>query len=157
MSSASDRRGREIVFIDGNFDGKTGWVDNDYDETEKMIYVIIKNARRSKKTGKWVDKATRVNKSNIRYKDDLENPLSFLHAVLQQQPKLEKMMDKLCKELAMCQIPDDNTELLPLFKTKFETACLEQKLKGANATWRHIEYSRGPIGMNITETEEIHS
>ena len=133
----SDRRGKEIKFVRGQYAGLTGWVDNQAEESANLIAVIVH--KWTNKKGKKVDKATRVKRTIVR---DREEPQALIYsmALLQQHPKIEMAMDSLCKKLAMCGLETDDNAIMIIFKKKLQEKVDEQSEKGGNAVWYHVEY-----------------
>ena len=113
-----ERKGSPIKILDGEYAGKTGWFDNEKEDTKCFYYVIIHQA--VKKNGKLYDKATKVRKENVRALEDELSPSSYLEAVLQQHPKIEKLMAKLCKELAMCGMDNADPNIGLFFMSKYQ-------------------------------------
>jgi len=65
---------------------------------------------------------------------------TYVGAVFQQQPKITRLMDKLCAKLAMCEIDVQSDLLYEIFKKKYVEAVERQTAKGADATWYQINY-----------------
>ena len=131
------RRGAGIRFVGGKYIGKLGWFDTSREATAKS-YPVIVNAIK-KKDGNIGDVATMVRKTSVGDPDEAAAE-SYVGAVLQQHPKITRLMDKLCAKLAMCEIDAQNDLLYKIFKEKYVEAVERQTAKGSDATWYQIEY-----------------
>jgi len=136
----NERKGKEIRFRKGKYIGKTGWIDNDRVATAKSYPVIVHNVNNSK--GIAVDIGTTVRKSSVVfYEHESGKPMSYFAAVCQQHPKIEQNMEKLCKQLAMCEVSAVDNDMLKMFVQKMEEASMAQIEKGSDALWYQIDYN----------------
>jgi hypothetical protein len=116
----------EIRFVCGKYIGKTGWIDNEKEETKKMIYVIVVLENGS-------TKKTRVQKESVRKLHG--SPSNYTEAILQQCPNIKVKMEKLCRELTKCSVAIDAND-----------GILEIKQKGSKATYHHVSHNTGNAG-----------
>jgi hypothetical protein len=131
------RRGTEIRFVGGNYIGKVGWFDTSRDATAKSYPVIISAIK--KRDGSIGDVTSMVRKTSVGLLDEPDAE-SYVEAVFQQQPKITRLMDKLCAKLAMCEIDPQNDLLYKIFKEKYVEAVKRQMAKGSDATWYQVNY-----------------
>jgi hypothetical protein len=134
MPKATPVKGEPIRFTGGKYLGCTGWLDSANGETDAMYYVIV-----AKYKGKE-DKPTRVLKKSVEaaHKGD---PASRAGAILEQQPKIEKLMKELAWSLAKCR-PSDNDmhNLQELFGMELSKAREKLAGMGSKAQYFHIDY-----------------
>jgi hypothetical protein len=131
------RRGAKIRFVGGKYIGKVGWLDTSREATAKSYPVIISAIK--KKDGNIGDVTTMVRKTSVGLLDEPEAE-SYVGAVLQQHPKITRLMDKLCAQLAMCDIDPQTALLYKIFKEKYLEAVERQTAKGSDAIWYQIDY-----------------
>jgi hypothetical protein len=125
-------RGHEIHFVCGKYAHKSGWIDNEKEETKKMIYVIVD-------LGNGSTKKTQVNMESVGKPQ--ESPSNYAEAILQQCPNIEVKMDKLCQEIAKCSVAIYGSAMLEFLSNKFQQATDEQTDKGSKATYRHVSHN----------------
>ena len=130
----ANRKGTKIRFVGGAYIGKTGWIDQEGDETEKSYAVIVRNVWKKNGTTK-ADKATKVRKRNVAT-FETQQASCYVEAVMVQQPEVEQNMMKLCRLLAMCDVDPNDENILRVFKDKPAIAVKEQKEKGPDANWK---------------------
>lgn len=135
---AANRRGEEIRFIAGTYIGYTGWIDNSRDETPASFPVIVHGFK--KKDGSMVDKAATVRKSSVR-PAAIQPPLSYAEAIMQQHPKIDQMMDKLCRQLAKCEMSTTDNSIHTVFAIKLHLAVAKQVALGGDAEWKRVHYT----------------
>jgi hypothetical protein len=135
---AANRRGEEIRFIAGVYSGYTGWIDNSRDETTSSVPVIVHGFKR--KDGSTADKAATVRKSSVR-SADIQLPNSYAEAIMQQHLKIDQMMDKLCRQLAKCEMSTTDASIHTLFATKLQAAVAKQVALGGDAEWKRVHYT----------------
>jgi hypothetical protein len=131
------RRGTKIRFVGGKYIGKLGWFDTSREATAKSYPVIINAIK--KKDGTIGDVTSMVRKTSVGLLDEPDAE-SYVGAVLQQHPKIARLMDKLCARLAMCEIDPQNDLLYKIFKEKYVEAVKRQTAKGSDAIWCQIDY-----------------
>jgi hypothetical protein len=105
--------------------------------TVKSYPVIIHAIK--KRDGNIKDVTTMVRKTSVGLQDEPDAE-SYVGAVFQQQPKITRLMDKLCVKLAMCEIDPQNNLLYKILKEKYVEAVERQTAKGSDATWYQIDY-----------------
>jgi hypothetical protein len=131
------RRGDEIRFVGGKYIGKFGWFDTSREDTVKSYPVIINAVK--KRDGSIGDVTTRVRKTSVALLNEPDAE-TYVGAVFQQQPKITRLMEKLCAKLAMCEIDPQNDLLYEIFKEKYVEAVQRQTAKGSDATWHQIDH-----------------
>ena len=128
-------RGEPISLCDGKYKGLTGWRDDSKNDTKKRNYIIVN-------MGSGLEKHTWVAPSSIL--KPIANPSNYAEAMLSQCPKIDKMVNKLVREIAKCTIWNDlvkNPEpLYMIVHQRLQEAIDEQVSKGSDATWRIINY-----------------
>jgi hypothetical protein len=134
----SERRGAEIRFVAGTYIGHSGWIDNSKEETAKSTPVIVHAFK--KKDGGIADKATTVRKTSI-HPASIPAPTTYAQAVIQQQPKIEQMMEKLCNKLAQCEVSHSEDAIYQVFHEKFKEAIAKQTALGVDAKWIRVRYT----------------
>jgi hypothetical protein len=65
---------------------------------------------------------------------------SYAQAALQQHPKIEQLMVKLCRDLAMCEVDDTDNSIQTIFAAHLKKANAEQIEKGSDALWKQVTY-----------------
>jgi hypothetical protein len=140
---AANRRGEEIRFIAGVYSGYKGWLDNSRDETTASVPVIVHGFKR--KDGSTVDKAATVRKSSVCLAA-IRPPMSYAEAIMQQHLKIDQMMDKLCRQLAKCELSTTDASIHTLFATKLQAAVAKQVALGGDAEWKRVHYSPPQVG-----------
>jgi hypothetical protein len=134
----ADRRGEEIRFIVGTYKGCKGWIDNSGDATMSSVPVIVHKFKR--KDGSTVDKAATVRKSSL-CSAAIQPAMSHAEASMQQHAKIEQMMDKLCCQLAKCEMSTSDTSIQAVFVTKLKPAIEKQVALGADAEWKRVHFT----------------
>jgi hypothetical protein len=134
----ADRRGDAIGFIAGCYIGYTGWTDKSKDQTPAMIPVIVHGFKKA--NGNTVDKATRVRKTSVAFGAPAV-PTNFEEATLQQHPKIEDVMVKLCRQLAKCGIYHESNVIRDIFSAKLRDEVARQVALGSNAEWKKAEFA----------------
>eukprot|EP00957_Ditylum_brightwellii_P036740 2782387-Ditylum_brightwellii.AAC.1 len=73
-----------------------------------------------------------------------EQPASYAEAVFQKQPKLEKMLKKLCAQIAKCGISkhEDSGVVASIIKKELEEAIEAQKALGSDTEYKHKKYKK---------------
>ena len=122
-------RGEEVRFVRGTYSGKKGWIDSSREPTAESVPVIVHKVKT--RSGKIVDKATTVRKASIKYAK--VEVTSFADAILNQQPKIDHLMEKLCEKLVMCNIDPHDQDIVNLFSMRLVSAVMKQEEKGDNA------------------------
>ena len=140
MAGGSDYpRGQKIRFVRGTYIGHEGWINLAQEiTTNKSTPVIVHKWK--KKDGTVIDKTATVRNTSFRIFEDAP-PDSHAAAILRQQPKIEKLMDDLCRKLAMCAIDPQDTTIVEIFREKLQEATDVQEAKGAEALWYDVNYS----------------
>jgi hypothetical protein len=136
---SSNRRGAEIRFVAGKYIGYGGWIDASKDETALSNPVIVSSFK--KKDGSTVDLATTVRKTSVRLAGEDAPPRSYAEAVMQQHPKIEQMLEKLCKQLAKCEMSNSDTSIHTVLAEKLQAAIARQLSLGSDAEWKRVRYS----------------
>ena len=134
---ASNRRGEEIRFVAGAHSGYIGWIDSSRDETAASVPVIVHGFK--KKDGSTVDKAATVRRSSVR--SAIQPPMSYAEAIMQQHLKIDQMMDKLCRQLAKCEMSATDPSIHTLFASKLQAAVAKQVALGGDAEWKRADYT----------------
>jgi hypothetical protein len=135
----ADRRGEAIRFVAGTYIGYTGWLDESREVTTLSAPVIVHAFK--KKDGSTVDKATTVRKTSVG-PADIAHPTSYAEAVMQQHPKIDQMMEKLCRQLAKCEMVDTSEySVLLMFSAKLQAAVARQLSLGGDAEWKRVQYA----------------
>jgi hypothetical protein len=143
---SSDRRGDEIRFIGGTYIGYRGWLDKSRDETERSYPVIVQGFK--KKTGGTVDKAATVRKSSCA-PAAIPSPTSYAMAIMQQHPKIDQLMGKLCIQLAKCELKSNSTSIHALFTEKLKEAVAKQIALGRDAEWKRVRYTSNAVDSDL--------
>jgi hypothetical protein len=136
-TTIDQRRGTKIRFVGGTYIGKVGWFDTSREATVKSYPVIINAVK--KRDGNIGDVTAMVRKTSVALLNEPDAE-SYVGAVFQQQPKITRLMEKLCAKLAMCEIDPQNDLLYKIFKEKYAEAVGRQTAKGSDATWYQIDY-----------------
>ena len=139
MSAGTDasRLGNPIRVVGGVYIGKTGWYDTEGNNTAKMVAVIIHKVKNSK--GAVVNRATRISRKSVTA-FARPQPASYAQAALQQHPKIEQLMVKLCRDLAMCEVGHEDDNIHTIFAAHLKKAVAEQHEKGSDALWKQVTY-----------------
>jgi hypothetical protein len=135
------RRGEEIRFVAGTYVGYTGWIDDSREKTVKSTPVIVHSFK--KKDGSLVDKAATVRKTSIR-SASIPAPTSRAEATMQQNPKIEQMMVKLCQKLAKCAVSPSDDAIYIVFNEKLQAAVAKQIALGRDAEWIGVDFNPTP-------------
>jgi hypothetical protein len=135
---SSNRRGDEIRFVAGKYIGYKGWLDATKDDTALSYPVVVSSFK--KKDGSTVDLATTVRKTSVCL-DKEEAPVSYAEAIMQQHPKIEQLLMKLCKQLAKCELSFDDTSIHTVIAEKLREALALQLSLGSDAEWKRVRYT----------------
>ena len=136
---AGNVKREEGTSIKGKYVDYKGWINVTGDETAKSVPVIVHGWKKA--DGSTVDRATNVRKSSIR-KGSPPQPNTRAEAIMLQMPKIEAVMDTLCRQLAKCDLDHHNSKSIhTIFMRKFEEATANQIAQGSKATWYRIEES----------------
>ena len=142
MGSGFKRRGESIGFVGGPYIGKTGWIDNTGNVTANSIGVIVHNVK--KPDGRICDISAMVRKKSIRrLSEQPEKPASYAHAIMEQHPKIEETLKKLCRQLAKCDLDPSSAEIHLILSERLQDAVAEQTMKGQDAEWKRVNYNSG--------------
>ena len=126
--------GAPVRFLGGKFDGKTGWLNTNEEETMCYAPVFVYIAATDEVL---ID--ARAYKKNIKEGFALK-PTSRTEAAIQQYPRIEKLMDKLLTELVKCKIGVNESD--GLWATLVE--------KHAEALWHHkVNNPRSPTYYDV--------
>jgi hypothetical protein len=136
---ANERRGEEIRFVGGVYIGYKGWMDKSKDKTALSYHVVVKSFK--KKDGSTIDLATTVRKTSVRRPALETPPASYAEAIMQQHPKVEQLLDKLCKQLAKCELSISDTSILTVIAAKLQAAMAAQIALGSDAEWKRVRYT----------------
>ena len=98
------KKGDRIKFTAGIYQGKKGWIDTNQDEMPKMIGVIVEDSEVEEECT-----VTRVQKTSIK-KAMGGRVTCFEDAVLDQNPDIEQMLEKLAQELVKCHVTGGGME-----------------------------------------------
>jgi hypothetical protein len=128
-------KGEAIRFKKGSFKGKTGWIDNDGSIMEQMVQVYVENWNNKGQT-----KNAKVMKINIAPLHR-PSPSSYAEAVIQQNPDIEDTLEKLCRNLAMCDIKKDGKGIMEVISNSLEQATEEQRKLGYKKRYRQVNFS----------------
>jgi L-lactate utilization protein LutC len=134
------KKGKQILFVAGKYDGKKGWIDLGQDEMRKMVGVIVEG----KRPGDEVI-VTKVFQSSVKEVGVRKNPESYEEALLDQHLDIEALIEKLAKELARCEITGKGgsaDEIVSALKKKITKAHYNQSLLGHDARWRKVKFRR---------------
>jgi hypothetical protein len=139
MSNTVQQRGREIRFIKGKYIGYNGWI-NDHGDHTAHSYAVIVSGYKSVNGGTH-DRITKVRKESVR--DRILPPAnSKSEAIMQQHPEIEQTMEKLCRQLAKCDINPRSNSIKEVFGRKLLEAVAKQIALGNKATWKRVDYTR---------------
>jgi hypothetical protein len=61
---------------------------------------------------------------------------------MQQHPKIEQMLEKLCRQLAKCDVSRGGSSIQAVFQTKLQEAVAKQMTLGADAEWKGVRYTQ---------------
>eukprot|EP00957_Ditylum_brightwellii_P059458 4514057-Ditylum_brightwellii.AAC.1 len=127
-------KGNEICFGGGKYAGKVGWLNDAKSPTKKKVYVNVQLAHDK-------EKQTFVNKKNVA--NHHNPPTTYVEALLQQQPKVEKLLKDLCIQLAKCQIAEGNhiSGLNDIFQQELTKAIKAQRALGNDAEYKFIFFN----------------
>ena len=131
------RKGEEIRIVAGTYKGYTGCIDNSKQDTVASISVIV-NAFK-KRSGGTVDKSATIRKSSLR-PAKIPAPASYGEAIMQQHPKIEQMLEKLCRQLAKCEVGRGGSSIQVVFATKLQEAVAKQLALAGDAEWKFVCY-----------------
>ena len=101
-------------------------------ETKCMFYIIVKFEDGNEQP------AHQVWKTSVRFL--LQEPVSYEEALIKQHPDIEKLMEKLARDLVICGIEDNSDELKTIFSEKINAAVTAQASLVNKATWRNVGY-----------------
>ena len=122
--------GEVMQFVGGKYQGKTGWMNSAKPETPMCYYVYVKLESS--------EKETRVRKESVR-KEAAPIAQSYEEAVLVQHTDIDRMVDKLVRKLAKCDLNSDQ-EMGRIFLRKLCGASVRQATLGPKALWRQVSF-----------------
>jgi hypothetical protein len=126
-------KGVRIRFTRGNHCGKTGWLNADKVHTKCYWYVIVKIDEEH-------EELTKARKTSVK-EIGTEPPPTYEHAVLQQHPDIETLIEALAVELAKCDVSGTSQVIQHIVITKLQEARNAQDMAGNSATWRHVDWA----------------
>jgi hypothetical protein len=126
-------KGDAIRFNKGTYLGKTGWIDAAGKGLDTMVWVYVDNWNVD---GRSI-KHTKVKKSSIGH--DRE-PTSYAEAVVQQNPDIDAKLDKLCLDLAMCDIHKDEKGIMELVHQRLVKATEDHNKLGYKQKFRRVQF-----------------
>jgi hypothetical protein len=127
-------KGEAIRIKKGTYIGKTGWIDADAKVLDTMVWVYVDNWNGD---GRSI-KHTKVKKSSISQKD--REPTTYAEAVIQQHPDIDATLDKLCLDLAMCNIHKDEKGIMELVHQRLGKATDEHNKLGYKKKIREVNF-----------------
>lgn len=133
IATMNFRKGTQIKFIGGKYQGHTGWCDPSKKSTTHYVPVIIKISNEE-------EIATRVKKTNVSTNLH-EEPNTYEEALLQQHPDIEATMNKLVIALAKCRI-DSVEEVMQIFEKKLVDANSKTISDGTQGNLAHCVIQR---------------
>jgi hypothetical protein len=125
------KKGKEIRFLRGTYEGKKGWIDDDAKKLKKHVHVILALPDGGEET-------KRVWKSSVRAR---RRATSHEEAILDQNPDIDGLMDRLAGLLAKCEIQNDSEKLARIFIHRINEANERQDELGHRATWRNVSFN----------------
>lgn len=132
--------GSEIYFKRGKYEGLRGWHDDEFIDTGSRVYVVVELS-----DGKF--RRTFVKTTSIATKVK-SPPSDYAQAIIQQQPKIEKLLDDLAVQLAMIHVGDRIVKDPGTFwreaQDRYLSAFKEQQKKGYSADWKFVDLSSLP-------------
>ena len=130
------RKGAEIRFVGGRYEGRIGWINDAKSPTKMRTYVIVY-------LGSGQEYPTLVAHKNFSIKRQ-EQPATYAAAVFQQQPKIEKKLKELCAQLAKCGIgeEEDLGGVTSIIKRELKEAVEVQRALGSDAEYKVIRYRK---------------
>ena len=71
---------------------------------------------------------------------EIKEPSNYAEAVFLQHAKISTLMDKLCDQLAMCEINAHDPNVMEIFSRRLEGAVQRQEEKGDDALWYQVNF-----------------
>jgi hypothetical protein len=65
----------------------------------------------------------------------------YAEAIMQQHPKIEQLLMKLCKQLAKCELSFDDKSIHTVIAEKLREALALQLSLGSDAEWKRVRYT----------------
>jgi hypothetical protein len=134
------RKGCEIRFVKGTFEGERGWMDADKAETPEWYWVIVR------KNNAHPETPTHVMKTSVRIVEKNKTPGTYAEAVLDQNPDIECKVENLCRSLAKCKIYQDADGIVAIIQQRLDAATRKQTALGSKGTYRHVEFDESSTG-----------
>ena len=94
--------GHRIRFIRGTYKDQKGWLNATKEPTKQKYYVIVE----PDPPAHIYEKGTCVLKTSVKILSAETLPRTWEEALLYQHPDIDRLMDKLAANLAMCRIPE---------------------------------------------------
>jgi hypothetical protein len=144
-------KGKEIEIFAGKYIGYKAWINTSKKSTMKTCHIIYEDTDGSLKN-------TFIYKKSFKEKSNYSRTLvvnSFEQACLQQHPKVDFMIDRLCTEIAMFDISSESTAFfMKYFGGKLDQAIEKQHQLGTNALFRRVEYNWDNDNNNANVIED---
>jgi hypothetical protein len=133
-------KGESIRFVGGKYDGEKGWMDKRFESTPLMYPVIVAPCKKTKNK----EKATKVYQENVGRQQDYQEPTNFVEAMLSQHEDIDRLLEKLCKEIAKCDIRMEkhSKHLNDSFFKRLLKAQGRQRSRGHKARWRYVNWNK---------------
>jgi hypothetical protein len=127
-------KGDAIRFKGGKYKGRTGWRNDDKQDTRHRTYVIVTLLD-------GTEKETWVKRRSVA--DPRGPPTNYFEATLQQHPDIDGLVERLCFEIARCSLGPQNQDANPIhvcIHNRLNEAMVLQAALGSQATWRIVDY-----------------
>jgi len=145
-------KGMPVRFTGGMYHQRYGWIDTNYDPEELAVYVhviVFIKAAVSQRFGGNIEKGV-YSRVKREYIAPVVAARSYDEAVLQQDKKVEELINKLAKNLARCGITSGRPILFDYLRQKVDEEA--QRYKGPTG-W-DIEYDGNDDPRNYVQTAE---
>ena len=123
-------RGKKVTITQGKYKGFEAWMDKKPGGGTLLAWIIV---NQSQVVDELLLTATHTKKDFVEdAPDESKSPTSMAEAVVRSVPKIDSLMWKLCRELAKCQLRDEDTSgVEEIFHQRLSISMREfKKIKG---------------------------
>eukprot|EP00978_Attheya_sp_CCMP212_P014984 scaffold38476_cov42-Attheya_sp.AAC.1 len=106
-SKSSYVKGDHIKLIGGRHEGKKAWLNAAKSEkwNDTRVYIVVIDKEKG-------ERSTWTAQVNLSINHELDEPGSYAIAIIQQKPKLDRLINKITSDLAKCNLDSKNVDIL---------------------------------------------
>eukprot|EP00978_Attheya_sp_CCMP212_P032453 scaffold126739_cov23-Attheya_sp.AAC.1 len=106
-SKSSYVKGDQTKLIGGRHEGKKAWLNATKSEkwNDTRVYIVVTDKEKG-------ERSTWTARVNLSINHESDEPESYAIAIIQQRPKLDRLVNKITSDLAKCDLDSENVDIL---------------------------------------------